>query len=107
MLIFAGSLHTLVSHAARCGRDWTYALNPSNDVPPQALELPGHNPDVAARPGSVTTLPRSTGRPYPHLWSTPAKRCPRRSCPGTAKSPVVGYESFVADHTSMGTGLLF
>ena len=46
-LTFASSLNTLVSHPALYGWNWNYALNPCNDVPPQALELLSHDRDVA------------------------------------------------------------
>ncbi len=50
-LTFASSLNTLVSHPALYGWNWDYALNPSNDVPPRALELLGHDHDVAGWSG--------------------------------------------------------
>ena len=50
-LTFASSLNTLVSHPALYGWNWNYALNPSNDVPPQALDLLSHDPDVAGWSG--------------------------------------------------------
>jgi hypothetical protein len=50
-LTFASSLNTLVSHPALYGWNWNYALDPSNDVPPQALDLLRHDPDVAGWSG--------------------------------------------------------
>ena len=50
-LTFASSLRTLVANPPLYGWNWSYALNPTNDVPPQALNLLGHDPDVAAWTG--------------------------------------------------------
>jgi len=50
-LTFARGLHTLVSTPALYGWNWSYMLNPSNDVPPQALKLLDHDPDVSAWTG--------------------------------------------------------
>ena len=50
-LTFASSLHTLVSHPPLYGWNWDYALDPTNNVPPTALRLLGHDPDVDAWSG--------------------------------------------------------
>jgi hypothetical protein len=50
-LTFANSLSTLVSHPALYGWNWSYALDPTNAVPPQAIRLLEHDPDVAAWTG--------------------------------------------------------
>lgn len=50
-LTFGSGLHTLVSRPALYGWNWSYALNPSNVVPPQALALLDHDPHVAAWTG--------------------------------------------------------
>ncbi len=50
-LTFASSLHTLVSDPPLYGWNWSYALNPTNDVPPAALTLLAHDRDVAAFTG--------------------------------------------------------
>ena len=155
---FASSLHTLVSHPALYGWNWDYALDPSNDVPPRALELLGHDRDVAGWSGwdyndvqiddqtvPVLMAPSTSQAASPPVLSghgldandqivmgaatlaelhkrvgdtvflsygSPAD-APVYVPPtplvvvGTATFPAVGYESLVADHTSMGTGALF
>jgi hypothetical protein len=51
-LTFGSGLQSLVSHPALYGWNWDYMLNPSNsNVPPQALALLDHNPDVAGWTG--------------------------------------------------------
>ena len=47
-LTFGSGLQSLVSHPALYGWDWSYMLDPSNTVPPQALSLLEHDPYVAA-----------------------------------------------------------
>ncbi len=157
-LTFASSLNTLVSHPALYGWNWDYALNPSNDVPPQALELLSHDPDVAGWSGfdyndvaiddqtvpvlmarapteavsppvlsghgleasnqvvmgaaTLDVLHKKVGETVFLSYGTPAD-APIYIPPtpltivGTATFPAVGFESLVADHTSMGTGAMF
>jgi hypothetical protein len=50
-LTFGSGLHTLVSHPALYGWNWSYDLNSINDVPPQAKTLLDHDPAVAAWTG--------------------------------------------------------
>ncbi|MGA2520331.1 MAG: FtsX-like permease family protein [Acidimicrobiales bacterium] len=157
-ITFATSLRTLVSHPALYGWNWTYALNPSNDVPPSTGKLLDHDPDVAAWTGvdynDVTidgqNIPAIMARSLPETLSPPIlsghglysdreivlgaatlavlhkhvgdtvlvgyqgpQDAPIYIPPtplrvvGTATFPAVGFESLVADHTSMGTGALF
>ena len=47
-LTFGSSLHTLVSRPALYGWNWSYALYSVNNIPPQARDLLGHDPNVAA-----------------------------------------------------------
>jgi len=157
-LTFASSLNTLVSHPALYGWNWNYALNPSNAVPPQALELLSHDPDVAGwsgfdyndvaiddqtvpvlmarAPSEVVSPPvlsghgleatnqvvmgaatlgvlhKKVGETVFLSYGNPAD-APLYIPPtpltivGTATFPAVGFESLVADHTSMGTGAMF
>jgi hypothetical protein len=155
-LTFASSLGTLVSHPPLYGWNWSYALDPNNDVPPQALRLLGHDPNVAAWTGvdyniveiDGQTVPVILGHPraevsppvlsghgldnndqivigaatlavlHKHVgdtvsvsYGTPADAPlyvppTRLVIVGTATFPAVGFVSFVADHTSMGTGAL-
>jgi hypothetical protein len=51
-LTFGSGLQTLISHPAFYGWNWTYLLNATNNVPPQALALLNRDPDVAAWTGA-------------------------------------------------------
>jgi FtsX-like permease family len=155
-LTFATSLNTLVSHPPLYGWNWSYALYPTNAVPPQALHLLSHDPLVAGWAGLDYTDAQIDGRAVPIILGRPgakvappilsghnldgkdqivlgaatlsllhkhvgdtvslsyetAKDAPEYIPPtklvivGTATFPAVGYDSFVAEHTSMGTGAL-
>jgi hypothetical protein len=155
-LTFATSLNTLVSHPPLYGWNWSYALYPTNAVPPQALNLLSHDPLVAgwagvdytdaeidgqavpvilSRPGAKVSPPILSGHDlggndqivlgaatlsilHKHVGDTVSisyetpKDAPQYIPPtrlvivGTATFPAVGYDSFVAEHTSMGTGAL-
>ena len=156
-LTFSSGLSTLVSHPSLYGWNWSYMLLPSNDVPPHALNLLSHDPDVAAWSGySGYASVQITGQNVPILIGHPhAKVAPPilsghgldannqivlgsatlaelhkkvgdtvtvsfgspKDAPiyipptpllivGTATFPAVGSSSFIADHTSMGTGAL-
>ncbi len=155
-LTFASGLNTLVSHPSLYGWDWNYMLNPSDDVPPQTLDLLDHDPDVAAWAGANLANAQIDGQSYPILLSsTNAALYPpllsghkleaknqivlgaatlsalhkhvgdtvvlsygtpedapvyvpptRLKIVGSATLPTVGYTSFIADHTSMGTGAI-
>jgi hypothetical protein len=156
-LTFASGLSTLVSTPAFYGWNWSYMLNPSTDVPPQAVKLLNHDPDVAAWSGaqlantqidgqSVPTLVTNSAHPavtspilsghgletdkqivlgaatlsllHKHVGDTvtvtygapddaPVYVPPTRlRIVGSTTFPAVGFTSFIADHTSMGTGAL-
>jgi hypothetical protein len=64
-LTFGSGLQSLVSHPALYGWNWTYMLNPSNDVPPQALALLAHDPAVAAWTGVNDTNVDIDGQSIP------------------------------------------
>jgi hypothetical protein len=154
---FSSGLHTLVSTPSLYGWNWNYMLNPSTDVPPQAIKLLNRDPDVAAWSGAQLANSQIDGETVPTLVSytahpvvTPSvlsghgldgedqivlgpatlavlhKRvgdtvivsygapddAPVYIPPtkvrivGSATFPAVGFSSFIADHTSMGTGAL-
>ncbi len=155
-LTFASGFSTLISRPPLYGWNWNYLLNPTNDVPPKALSLLNHDPDVAAWSGADYTDLEIDGQEIPVLLQSPrAKVFPpilsghglqtsrqivlgagtlarlhkhvgdtvvvslgtkkdapyylaatRLTIVGTATMPAVGYSSFVAEHTSMGTGAL-
>jgi hypothetical protein len=156
-LTFASGLSTLISHPPLYGWNWSYMLNPSNDVPPQTLKLLNHDPDVASWSGysgyasaeiegqnipillgnahatvappilsghgldannqivlgaaTMALLHKRVGDTVMVTYGTP-KDAPvyipptRMLIVGTATFPAVGSSSFIADHTSMGTGAL-
>lgn len=155
-LTFASGLGTLISHPPLYGWNWSYLLNPTNDVPPKALSLLEHDPHVAAWSGADYTDLQIDGREVPVILQNPRtavappilsghglktksqivlgagtlallhKRIgdtvvvslgTKKDAPyyipsttlvvvGTATLPAVGFSSFVAEHTSMGTGAL-
>lgn len=156
-LTFGSGLSTLVSHPSLYGWNWSYMLNPSNNVPPQTLRLLDHDPDVASWSGysgyasveiegqnipiligsvhaqvappilsghgldannqivlgaaTIALLHKRVGDTVTVTYGTP-KDAPLYIAPtrmrivGTATFPAVGSSSFIADHTSMGTGAL-
>lgn len=65
---FADGLSTLISHPALYGWNWNYLLNPSNAVPPKAVTLLNHDPDVAAWSGSTLANAQIDGRTVPMLF---------------------------------------
>ncbi|MEO9181809.1 MAG: FtsX-like permease family protein [Acidimicrobiales bacterium] len=66
-LTFASGLNTLVSRPALYGWDWSYTLNPSNDVPPVALASLRNDPDVAAWTGISYNVLTIDGQTVPML----------------------------------------
>ena len=70
-LTFASGLNTLVSHPSLYGWNWTYMLNPSDDVPPQTLTSLDHDPDVAAWAGVNLANAQINGQSFPILLSRP------------------------------------
>ena len=67
-LTFGSGLQSLVSHPALYGWDWSYMLNASNDVPPQALSLLDHDADVAAWTGYDYNVAEIDGQTVPFLF---------------------------------------
>jgi hypothetical protein len=71
-LTFASGLSTLVSSPPLYGWNWTFMLNPSNNVPPQATRLLDHDPDVAAWTGiAAYTSAELDGQTVPFLVTEP------------------------------------
>jgi hypothetical protein len=66
-LTFASGLNTLVSRPALYGWNWSYALNPTNVVPPSALARLNHDPDVEAWSGADYTDVTIDGQSVPVL----------------------------------------
>lgn len=65
---FGSGLQTLISHPALYGWNWTYLLNASNNVPPQALALLNGDPDVAAWAGADHNDVEIDGQQVPALF---------------------------------------
>jgi len=64
---FASGFSTLVSHPALYGWNWNYMLNPSNDVPPIALTMLNHDPNVAAWSGDTVNNVQIDGQQVPMI----------------------------------------
>jgi len=69
-LTFGSSLQTLVSHPALYGWNWSYTLDPSNNVPPQTLKLLDRDPHVAAWAGYNYTNAQIDSQNVPILLSS-------------------------------------
>ena len=67
-LTFGSGLQSLVSHPALYGWNWTYMLNPTNNVPPQAATLLDHDHDVAAWAGYDYNDAEIDGQNVPFLF---------------------------------------
>jgi hypothetical protein len=155
-LTFGSSLHTLVSRPPLYGWNWSYVLNPNQDVPPQTLAQLDQDRQVAGWAGADEVIFQIDGQNVPGLigngWDklsppildgrtvtasdqivlgaatlrqlhkhvgdtvtlsygsphdAPIYLPPTTlSVVGSATMPAVGYSSFIADHTSMGTGAI-
>jgi hypothetical protein len=68
-LTFGSGLQTLISHPALYGWNWTYLLNASNNVPPQALALLDRDRDVAAWTGADHNDVEIDGQQVPVLFA--------------------------------------
>jgi hypothetical protein len=97
-LTFASSLHTLVSHPALYGWNWSYTLDPSNNIPPQTLTLLDHDPYVAAWAGYDYANAQIDSQNVPILLSSP----------GAALSPPVlsGHGLDASDQIVLGSASL-
>ncbi len=70
-LTFASGLNTLISRPALYGWNWSYALNPTNAVPPTAIARLKHDHDVAAWSGVQYTDVTIDGLSVPVLIASP------------------------------------
>ena len=72
-LTFGSGLHTLVSHPRLYGWNWTYALASETgpDVPPQAAELLGHDPNVLASSDATIADAQIDGLTVPIIFEAP------------------------------------
>jgi hypothetical protein len=97
-LTFASGLHTLVSTPSLYGWNWNYILNPSNDVPPQALKLLDHDPDVGAWTGVTYTNADIDHQTVPFLISSPR--------PKVAPPILSGHDLEAKDQIVLGAATL-
>jgi len=67
-LTFGSGLQTLISHPALYGWNWTYLLNATNNVPPQALAVLNRDHDVAAWTGTDHNDVEIDGQQVPALF---------------------------------------
>ncbi|MGH8994725.1 MAG: FtsX-like permease family protein [Acidimicrobiales bacterium] len=72
-LTFASSLSHLVATPSLYGWNWTYALNPSQDVPVSTLSLLAHDRDVAAYTGVQYVVISLDGQQVPVIITLPNK----------------------------------
>ncbi len=105
-LTFASGLSTLVSHPALYGWNWSYALSPTNDVPPAVLPLLTRDRDVAAWTGYNYTVAEIDGVTFPILLTTlhPKVSPPILSGHGLDASGdiVLGASTMAALHKHLG-----
>jgi hypothetical protein len=64
---FASGFSSLISHPALYGWNWSYLLNPTNDIPPKAVALLDRDPDVAAWSASELANSQIGGQSVPML----------------------------------------
>jgi MacB-like periplasmic core domain/FtsX-like permease family len=67
-LTFGSGLQALISHPGLYGWNWTYLLNASNNVPPEALALLNRDHDVAASTGTDHNDVEIDGQQVPALF---------------------------------------
>jgi len=67
-LTFGSGLQSLVSHPALYGWGWSYMIDASNNVPPQAISLLDHDPDVANWTGYNYSVAQVDGQVVPFLF---------------------------------------
>lgn len=110
-LTFSSGLSTLISHPSLYGWNWSYALNPSNTVPPKALSLLDHDHDVAAWTGYDYFDGALNGQGVPFLMShiNPKVAPPILSGHGLKASHqiVLGAATMAVLHTHIGGTVLF
>jgi hypothetical protein len=87
---FASSLRTLVSRPPLSRWNWSYALDPTNDVPPQALKVLGHDFDVAGWGGCDYNIVEIDGQTVPVLFA--------RSLSEVVSPPILSGHGLDADN---------
>jgi hypothetical protein len=98
-LSFSSGLSTLVSTPALYGWNWSYMLNPSDDVPAQALKLLDHDPDVAAWSGGQLANTQIDGQTVPTLVSSSTR-------PAVAPPILSGHGLYTDNQIVLGAATL-
>jgi putative ABC transport system permease protein len=110
-LTFSSGLSTLVSRPALYGWNWSYALNPTNVVPPLGLSLLNRDSDVAAWTGYDYFDADLDGETFPFLMSRPNPRVapPILSGHGLEANDqiVLGAATMAALHKKLGGTVVF
>jgi hypothetical protein len=110
-LTFSSGLSTLVSHPALYGWNWSYALNPTNTVPPKALSLLERDRDVAVWTGYDYFDADLDGQGVPFLMSkvNPKVAPPILTGHGLRASHqiVLGAATMALLHKQIGDTVLF
>jgi hypothetical protein len=91
-LTFGSGLGTLVSHPARYGWNWNYALTSNFHVPPQAMALLGHDRAVAAYSGVSYANAQIDGQTVPIIL---ASRNAQVTAPMLAGHPIEARNQIV------------
>lgn len=110
-LTFASGLTTLVSHPALYGWNWSYALNPSNNVPPSTLTMLKHDSDVAAYSGIDYTDAEINGQTFPILLAEARAKVSAPILSGhgldSSNQIVLGSATMALLHDHLGDSVVF
>ena len=105
-LTFASGFSTLISRPPLYGWNWNYLLNPTNDVPPEALSLLNHDPNIAAWSGADYTDIEIDGQEVPILLQSPRARVSPPILSGhglqTSRQIVLGAGTLALLHKHLG-----
>ena len=97
-LTFGSGLQTLVSHPGLYGWNWTYAIVPNSNVPPQALARLERDRDVARWTGYDYNEARIDGQTVPFLFEY--------DHPGVAPPILTGHEVTRTNQIVLGSATM-
>jgi hypothetical protein len=110
-LVFASSLHTLVSHPRLYGWNWTYAIVPSNEVPPRTLALLDRDHEVEGWTGVSYFLANVGGVVTPIIVAHPNARVAPPTLSGHGLEAddeiVIGATTLARLHEHVGDTVVF
>ena len=110
-LVFSSSLHTLVSHPRLYGWNWTYAIVPSNEVPPRTLTLLQRDHEVEGWTGVSYVLADVGGVVTPVIFSHPNARVAPPTLSGHGLEAddeiVIGATTLARLHKHVGDTVVF